>query len=125
MAKDTQQIEVHEVLKGYVVETNSDLTEGRGYQYPMNGTVTLNKHTAFRLAAGKGVQGTPASVEAVTLFRYYGRLYGPVSLIEPKEEEKRKEKEAIEEAKKLALKTELLARLEKLGVTAAELALLK
>lgn len=120
-----QQIEVYEVIKGYVVETNSDLTEGRGYQYTINGTATLNIHTARRLAIGKGVQGGPAQVSEVDLFKYGGDIYGPVSLIEPNTYEVIKEREEAEEAKKLVLRTQLLAKLEALGVTAEELEVLK
>jgi hypothetical protein len=59
-----------------VVYTNTDLTEGRGTQYPM--CVCDIEATAIRLAKGKGVMGTNAEVRDVTLINVNGEWFGPV-----------------------------------------------
>jgi len=71
----------------YVVYTNTDLTEGRGHEYPI--AVCEMKSTARRLAHKKGVQGTDATVNESKSYLIRARWYGPVSMIKPSKEDVR------------------------------------
>lgn len=62
----------------WVAWRNTDLTEGRGFDYPW--VVCESETTARRLGAGKDVQGSSCRVEAVKLVRVDGHWYGPVKV---------------------------------------------
>jgi hypothetical protein len=57
------EIKMKESRVLYVVTTNTDLTEGRGSQYPI--AYSFNDFTAQRLAHKKGVMGSDAHISAV------------------------------------------------------------
>lgn len=61
--------------KLYVVRTNTDLTEGRGY--PLYIYHCSTEVTARRLARGRGVMGSNADVVEVDLLEYEGKEYIP------------------------------------------------
>lgn len=63
----------------WVVYTNSDLTEGRGREFPL--AVCELKSTAIRLGKNKYVQGSNCPVSSVELLEYEGRLYIPFSVV--------------------------------------------
>jgi len=56
-----------DVQKVYVVYVNSDLTEGRGFQYPI--AICDNIYTARRLAKKKDVQGSDGSIHDDFIFK--------------------------------------------------------
>ena len=91
-------------MTGYVVWTNTDLTEGRGSEYPLAICKTLS--TAKRLAKDKYVMGTDCSITETTLYRIrdehhsYDRWFGPVRIIEPSKEDLEKEKVIKEQEEK-------------------------
>lgn len=91
-------------MTGYVVWTNSDLTEGRGAEYPLAICKTLS--TAKRLAKGKYVQGTDCSITETTLYRIrseqhgYDNWFGPITLVEPSKEDLEKERVIKEQEEK-------------------------
>jgi hypothetical protein len=62
----------------WAVETNTDLTEGRGRQYIL--CFCEIYATAKRKAHKAGVQGTDARVHKVELIRYNNSWYGPVEI---------------------------------------------
>lgn len=62
----------------WVVYTNTDLNEGRGWQYPLH--VCDKEATAIRLAHKAGVMGSDAEVKAVSLVKAGGAWYGPVQI---------------------------------------------
>jgi len=78
-------------MTGYIVWTNTDLTEGRGSEYPLAICETLS--TAKRLAKGKYVMGTDCTVTESTIYRIktdhdgYYRWFGPIQLIDPSKED--------------------------------------
>jgi hypothetical protein len=93
----------------YIAWTNTDLTEGRGVEYPL--AVCALQATAHRLGRGKYVQGTDCRVtmEEVTLRGFHWT--GPVLLVQPSEadeaieradQERHKAKQLIEAAKEKA-----------------------
>lgn len=65
--------------QAFVVYTNTDLTEGRGWNYPV--AVCETEATANRLAKKAYVQGCDAPVEKRELIRVGGEWYGPVRVI--------------------------------------------
>lgn len=97
----------------FVVYTNTDLTEGRGYQYPIAWAEV--RTTAIRQAHKKGVMGSDAEVREVTGFRVGRNTYGPVRLEAPSADDAAKEavnkarREAIERAKTAGLSDEDVA----------------
>lgn len=94
----------------YVVYTNTDLTEGRGWQYPI--AVCEAEATAIRLAHKCYVMGTDGPVEPVSLLLHEGKWYAPLSAVRihpPTEDDRRTQKamdakrEAIKKAKNAGL----------------------
>ena len=63
----------------WVVYTNSDLTEGRGREFPL--AVCELKSTAIRLGKNEYVQGSDCPVRQTKLFEHEGKLYVPFSII--------------------------------------------
>lgn len=74
----------------WVVYTNTDLTEGRGHQFPLH--VCDKEATAIRLAHKAGVMGSDAEVKSVSLVKADGAWYGPVSIKQPTVEDNRAQK---------------------------------
>lgn len=71
----------------WIVETNTDLTEGRGRQQITH--VAAQEATAARLAKGKYVMGSDCPIRRVELLLHNGRLYGPVTPALPSKEDER------------------------------------
>jgi len=111
---------IEETLQGWVVWTNTDLTEGRGEQYPLY--VCTSPSTANRLKAGEGVMGSDADVIPCELKRYKNGWHGPVRLHHPTKEDMesdnilKKREYAVKRAKELGLTEEDLAALSYLKV---------
>lgn len=59
----------------FIVWTNTDLTEGRGYQIPI--AHCEKEATAKRLAKKKGVMGSDASVKPYTSIKHDGMWVAP------------------------------------------------
>lgn len=99
-----------ETKTAYIVWTNTDLTEGRGREYPL-ATCEL-RTTAVRLGARKYVQGSDCNITEITLYRHHGRWYGPVNVQSPTPEDEeldriqKKKDAAIEKARALGLTEE-------------------
>ena len=116
-------------MTGYVVWTNTDLTEGRGLEYPLAICETLS--TAKRLAKGKYVQGTDCSVTENTLYRIktgphgFYHWFGPVRIIEPSKEDLEKEAFLKEQKEKEAARNVILEKARVLGLTDEEIKVLQ
>ena len=63
----------------YVVFTNTDLTEGRGWQHPIG--YSFNEYTALRFAKNKGVMGSDAHVNGYSTLIVDGKEYVSVGLL--------------------------------------------
>ena len=93
-----------------VVYTNTDLTEGRGYQFPI--AVCETVATARRLAKKAYVMGSDAPVEEREVIRHNGEWYGPVRVVQPTAEDMivqaafTKQLSALEKAKAAGLTDE-------------------
>ena len=116
-------------MTGYVVWTNTDLTEGRGLEYPLAICETLS--TAKRLAKGKYVQGTDCSVTENTLYRIRtndhncDHWFGPVRIIEPSIEDLEKEDFLREQKEKKEKRDIVLEKARVLGLTDEEIKVLQ
>ena len=73
----------------WVVWVNSDLTEGKGYQYPL--AVCACEATAKRLAKKQDVQGTDGDVRKDSRFEIDGQWYGRFNLVNPSREDDAKQ----------------------------------
>lgn len=80
-------ITITDTKEVWVVYTNIDLTEGRGYQYPIH--VCGSPATAARMAIRKGVQGSDAHVHKEIAVKVRGSWLAPVSIIEPNDADRR------------------------------------
>ena len=75
-----------ETLKqAFVVFTNSDLTEGRGFEFPI--AVCEAEATAIRLSKKAYVMGSDAPIRQFTIRRDGGYWFGPVKVIAPTKED--------------------------------------
>ena len=94
----------------FILSSNTDLTEGRGFQYPIAYCEILA--TAKRLAKGKGVMGSDANVVEYTCIKVNGEWVAPFNLITPSQEDRDKQKkidarnEVIKKAKEAGLSDE-------------------
>ena len=78
----------------YVAYTNTDCSEGRGYDVPI--AVCAMEITARRLARHRYVQGSDGPVRKMELVKIDGRWYAPssaVQVIEPTPEDKAAQKQ--------------------------------
>jgi hypothetical protein len=103
-------------LATHVAFTSTDLTEGRGYQYPI--AVCELESTATRLGEKKYVMGTDAPVEQFDAVLIHNKWYGPVVIHKPNEADKARQ--AAADLRKVAEEKAL-----KLGLTKEELSALR
>lgn len=109
--------------KAYVIWSNTDLTEGRGYEYPLY--VCSKEATAIRLSKGAYVMGGDARVTETQLIMHNNNWCGPVyihgpSIADNEMEKKLELKRRAEEAKAAAI-----LKAQNLGLTAEDIAALK
>lgn len=71
----------------YIASINSDLTEGRGYSYPL--CVCELMGTALRLGHKKNVQGTNADTYQALAIQIGHEWYAPVRIVSPSTEDKK------------------------------------
>lgn len=107
----------------WVVENNTDLTEGRGGQYAQH--VCEKKSTAIRLARKAGVQGSDAAVLAGKGYYIDKKWYYERFLTSPNKEDLLEERRLEEIEVKLKEKNLILEKAMALGLTAEEIAKLK
>jgi hypothetical protein len=110
--------------KLYVGFANTDLTEGRGYQEPI--FWTLHEATAMRLAKGRDVQGSDASIREVDIITISGHTpLVPCNVLRLT----RPTKEDVEAQKNIELQKQkqkqFEAILDKYPLTEEELALIR
>lgn len=99
--------QVEDIKTVWVAWTNTDLTEGRGAQYPL--VVCDAQATAKRLGKGKSVQGSDCLVKEGLAVRIDGRWLAPTRIEAPSQEDEMRQaaidakREAIAKAKSLGL----------------------
>ena len=112
------------VREAWVVYTNTDLTEGRGIEYPL--FVCQIQSTAYRLAKGRYVQGTNAPVKVFLITRdVTGQWLGPINLIGPTAQDTVIQRNVDENNRILKEKDIVLEKAKALGLTDADIKLLK
>jgi hypothetical protein len=102
----------------WVAYTNSDCTEGRGYEIPI--AVCEMECTAIRLGKGRHVQGSDGPVKPIGLINVGGQWYAPLDalhIVKPSREDLNAQKqlnarrEALEKAKAAGLSCDDIAAL--------------
>lgn len=106
----------------YTVWTNQDLTEGRGYEYPL--AVCETESTARRLGKGRYVQGSDCSVTETTLYLIDRKWYGPVSVVPPTKEDIAAEAKLQAAKAATFLKTAAINKARELGLSDEDIAAL-
>jgi hypothetical protein len=103
----------------FVIEINSDLTEGKGSYYPY--MHCESRSTAERLARGKNTMGSPGIVREVNIFEHQGKKYLPLMHLHiqqatkedrEKDAARKKKEDAMAKAKGLGLTDEDIKALE-------------
>lgn len=92
------EITFDEIKPVWVAWTNTDLTEGRGWQYPL--CVADGLETAYRLGRKNYVMGSDCPVTAAQAYRMGGTWYVPGRVVAESAEDlaHRKLREAREQA---------------------------
>ena len=96
----------------HIVYTNTDLTEGRGCEYPLYVCESLT--TAKRLCEGKYVQGCNAPICSKQIYAIDGTWYGPIKLETPTKKDK------VTDVKRALCET-IRRKMEKAGISLEEL----
>lgn len=63
----------------YVPHTNTDLTEGRGFDVPI--AICTNEATASRLGKGKYVQGSNSPIKVMEMIKVEDTWYVPIAAV--------------------------------------------
>ena len=98
---------VRDKIEAWAIFSNTDLTEGKGTEYISR--FCRIRSTAVRLAHKAYVMGSDAPVLKIELERKNKALLGPVTLVEPTEDDKRRQKimdtheEVISKARSLGM----------------------
>ena len=122
-------MEVKELGNCWIAWSNTDLSEGRGVEYPKY--VCKIEATAKRLSKKLSVMGCDGAVTELPLISVYipgkgSRMYGPIYLQAATQEDFLEQKRLDEAARLKNEKQELIDRLIASGAaTAEELAILK
>lgn len=115
-------VEVTKVKKAWAVSTNTDCSEGRGYEYTF--AVCEAKATAIRRGKGNYIQGSDCPVCEVEVYRINNCWYIPMDPVSPTKEDSAQELIfQAEEAKRQKIIT-VLEKAKGLGLTDEELILL-
>lgn len=109
--------------KAYVVWSNTDLTEGRGYEYAKH--ICSKEATAIRLAKGAYVMGSNARVTETELILHNNNWCGPVYIHGPSIADNEMEKTLQLKRKAAEAKTAAILKAQNLGLTAEDIAALK
>lgn len=110
----------------YFAETNTDCTEGRGFQHSL--AISECESTVRRLGSKRYIMGSDCPIHTVKTIEVDGKLYLPLyavpmsfptkedrdqeKLLEAKREAQRKKDEALQRAKDLGLSAEDLKILQ-------------
>lgn len=106
----------------WIVWTNTDLTEGRGGEYPLY--VCESETTANRMSKKRGVQGSDARVERFDAVLFANRWCAPVQIQQPTIEDREADKR-VEQARIADQRLhEALQRAREAGLSEEDIAIL-
>lgn len=111
------------IQKAYVVWSNTDLNEGRGYDYPMR--ICSKEATAIRLSKGAYVMGSDARVTETELIMHNNNWYGPVYIHGPNTADNEMEKTLELKRQAEEAKAAAILKAQNLGLTPEDIAALK
>lgn len=123
---DVENIKVIEAFKVWVVYTNSDLTEGRGTDYPI--FTCASEATANRLAKKRGVMGSDARVHESTVVRlntHKGTYMSDINIQYPTLADEASDKVIKEARAKSKLKEVAIEKAKALGLSEEDIKALK
>lgn len=116
--------EIQEIKDIFVVWTNTDLTEGRGYEYVQY--CCEIEATAQRLAKKNYVQGSDSRYNKTKAFKINNTWHYPSTrLVPPNSEDQRKEKQLAEARILEEKKKAILDKAKNLGLSQEEINLLQ
>jgi hypothetical protein len=109
--------------KVYAVWSNTDLTEGRGYEYAKY--ICWNEATAIRLSKGAYTMGSDARVREIELIFHNNYWCGPVLIHSPNAADNEIEKTLELKRKAAQAKADAILKAQNLGLSAEDVAALK
>ena len=109
--------------EAFIVWSNTDLTEGRGYEYAKY--ICAKESTATRLAKKAYVMGSDARVTKTELILHNNQWCGPVFIHGPSKEDEQLERQLEEQRRVKAAKDAAIERAKALGLTDADIAALR
>lgn len=118
-------IEIEAEKMVFAIYINSDLTEGRGYNYPL--FICEKRSTAVRMAFKRNVQGCNGQVEEVPAFRlknHYG-WFAPAVITGPSKEDLDNEKKMEAEQKLAEAKAIAIEKARLLGLSDSDIEALR
>lgn len=115
-------LNIKDVKRAWAVTTNTDCTEGRGYEYTM--VVCEAKATAIRRGKGNYIQGSNCPIHEVEVYRINNRWYIPMDPISPTSEDAKQEVILQAEEVKRQKINAVLEKAKGFGLTDEELTLL-
>lgn len=117
------KVELEQEKDIWGVQTNTDLTEGRGRQYFSH--LCEKESTALRLAKKNFVQGSDSPIRKLTAYKIGGIwLYQGANIEQPTEADNHMERNLIEERIRKDAKKKVLAKAKELGLSDEDIKLL-
>lgn len=107
----------------FVVWTNTDLTEGRGNEYPLY--ICGKESTALRLAKGCSVQGCDGRITKDKAYYINNSWYMPNHIVYPSPEDEKVEIEIQAEKERRLKKDAAIEKARKLGLNEEDIKNLK
>lgn len=108
----TEELTIQDHRTVYIAYTNTDLTEGRGFQYPL--AISESMATVKRLGKGKSVQGCDCDCRIGTAVKINNQWLAPFRLITPS-------KEDLLEDKKTHERLDIIDRMKSCGFSTEEI----
>ena len=108
--------------KVWIVWTNTDLTEGRGHEFPL--FVCESETTAYRMSRKRGVQGSDARVGEFEAVLHNGRWCAPVSIHQPTTEDRNADLKREQARLAGQRRHEALTRARELGLSEEDISIL-
>lgn len=109
--------------KVFIAWTNTDLTEGRGWEYPL--AICELEATANRLGKGNYVQGSDCRVTEFTAVYHGGYWCAPYRLVAATDEDHRKEAQIADARRRKAARDAAIEKAKQLGLSEDDIAALK
>lgn len=107
----------------YITLSNTDLTEGRGYEFPL--CICEKEATAIRRGKGQYVQGGDCRVTSFESTQKDGKWLAPYYLVPPTREDEDKQKQIDMNRQRIAARDAAIEKAKSLGLSEDDIAALK